>query len=413
MSSVARLGDGDYGHMIMSHSDVKTILIFSWYYLPYVGGAELFVHEIIARLSHRFRFVIVTARGDRALARRDVEDGAEVIRVGLGVAADKIGYPLPALWRSLAIANVDLVHAIMVNAAALTAYLYCKLRSTPSMLTLQNGDSEEYVRDYLGPFFPMFPRLHRPFDRIHAISRHLREQAMEYGADGSRITVIPNGVDTELFSRSAPRNDEQKAHRLELGLENRRVIVSASRLALKNGMEDLLRALPAIFAEHPDAVLLLLGDGEDRVRLQSLARELRVDDRVRFVGSVGHSEVPSYLSLADVFVRPSVSEGLGTAFLEALACEVPIVGTPVGGIPDFLVPEKTGLFCEPGEPSTIAAAVSRFLSDPTLARGCAARGRAMVEREYRWDTVAARVGDLYDELLERREGDEAAAGRPA
>ncbi len=378
---------------------MKTVLIFSWFYLPYIGGAELFVREIVSRLAGRYRFVIVTVRGDRALPPRETSDGVQILRVGFGRPMDKLLYPLPAVFRALDLDSVSLVHAIMVNASALASYFYLLVKHRPSLLTIQNGDSEEYVRRYLGPAFPIYPRLHRPFDRIHAISRHLRDQAVGYGADPARISVIPNGVDTSVFSRGAYSREELDALRSRLELEDRRILLSVSRLVVKNGIEELIKAMPAVAKQHPGAFLLLIGDGEDRRHLEQLAAELRVDDRVRFLGRMEPRDVARHLCLAEVFVRPSVSEGLGTAFLEALACEVPIVGTPVGGIPDFLEEEKTGLFCEPGKPESIAKAVNRLLSDRELARECAARGKAMVEASYPWDGVAERIAGLYEDLL--------------
>jgi glycosyltransferase involved in cell wall biosynthesis len=378
---------------------VKTVLIFSWFYLPFVGGAELFVREIVSRLSSRYRFLVVTARLDRSLPRRETMDGADVFRVGLGRGMDKFTYPVLALRRALALERVDVVHAIMVNASALAARWFRLFRKAPSILTLQDGDSEEYVRRYLGPFFPLYPRLHRPFDRIHAISRHLRDQAVRYGAEANRIAIVPNGVDTRSFSNQAAPASELAQLRERLDLSDRRVVVSASRLALKNGIDDLLRAIPAIARRHHDAALLLVGDGEERPRLEKLANELQVKDRVRFVGGVAHRDVPKYLLLADVFVRPSLSEGLGTAFLEAMSCGVPIVGTNVGGIPEFLEHERTGLLCEPRSPASVADAVNRLLGDETLRKGVAERGRALVERDYRWETVADRIAAMYDEAV--------------
>lgn len=378
---------------------MKTILIFSWFYLPYVGGAELFIREIVSRLSGRYRFIIITARGGRALEKRQADAEAVVLRVGLGRSVDKFIYPVPALARALGVKDVGLVHAIMVNASAVAAYGYRLIKHKPTMLTLQSGDTEDYVRGYLGPLFPVYPLLHRKFDRIHAISRHLREQAIGYGADPTRIVTIPNGVDTDRFSRRAHTRRELDDLKQQLGLSGKRVLVSASRMSFTQGLSDLLKAMPLIAGRHPDVALLLIGDGEERPQLEALARELKVADRVRFVGSVENQEVVRLVCLGEVFVRPSRSEGLGTAFLEALSCEVPVVGTPVGGIPDFLIPESTGLFCEPGNPESIASAVERFLEDETFARECATRGRAMVERDYRWDAVAERIGDQYDELL--------------
>jgi phosphatidylinositol alpha-1,6-mannosyltransferase len=364
-----------------------------------MGGSELFIKAIVERLCHRFRFVIVTARKSRDLPRREEMREATIRRVGLGTAADKFLYPLPALRTALTVGSVDLVHAVMVNAAALSAYFYTRLVNKPSLLTLQSGDSEEYVRGYVGPFFPVFRKLHSRFRHIHAISSYLENRAITYGADPSAITVIPNGVDLENFAPTRWPSSTLDEIRSRLDLRDRRVIVSVSRLALKNAVGDLIRALGATKDIHPDTVLLLVGDGEDRPRLEELTNELGLRERVRFVGTVDHREVAKYLLISDIFVRPSMSEGLGTAFLEAMACGLPVVGTKVGGITDFLREGETGLFCQAGKPQTISAALDRILSQPELARKIGSNGRKLVEQEYNWDGVAKRMGDLYDELL--------------
>jgi phosphatidylinositol alpha-1,6-mannosyltransferase len=383
----------------VEESTKKTILVLTWFYLPYIGGAELFVKAVTERLAHRFRFVIVTARASRRLPRREEVNGITVLRVGTGFWIDKFLYPLPALRSSFGLGRTHLVHSIMVNAAAVTAFLYKKLKGTPSLLTLQEGDSEEYVRNWLGPFFPVYPVLHRPFDRIHAISSFLRDQAVKYGADPDIIRIVPNGVDTEMFSPLAPIPEEAAALRRSLGLEGKRVIITVSRLAPKNGLLDLVKAVPAIVRQHPDAALLLVGDGDERARLEATAGDLGIRERIHFLGEVPHPETAKYLRLADVFVRPSLSEGLGSAFLEAMACDVPIIGTPAGGIVDFLDDGETGLFCRPHDPKSVAAAVCRLLENEELTRHVSTRGRERVERSYRWDTVADRIGAIYEELL--------------
>jgi phosphatidylinositol alpha-1,6-mannosyltransferase len=382
--------------------NVKTILIFTWFYLPQVGGSELFIKAIVERLCHRFRFVIVTAKSSGTIARREERPEATIHRVGLGRSIDKFLYPLPAIRRALAVQPVDLVHAVMVNAAALSAYFYLRLRDKPSLLTLQSGDSEDYVRRYVGPFFPFYRKLHRPFRRIHAISSFLKDRAVDYGADPSSITVIPNGVDLDRFHLSNQPQSMLQELRRNLGLEGRQVVVSVSRLALKNAVDDLIRAVTSIKDAHPNAVLLLVGDGEDRPRLEALTEQLGARDYVRFVGAVDHREVAKYLLISDVFVRPSVSEGLGTAFLEAMACGLPVIGTRVGGISEFLHEGETGLFCEAGKPHSIASALESVLSHPELAERLGANGRELVERQYNWNRVADGIGNLYDSLLEAR-----------
>lgn len=377
---------------------MPTVLLFTWFYLPFVGGSELFVRAIASRLSHRFRFFIVTARGDRRWARREERPEGVVLRVGAGARIDKFLYPVPALRAALSIRDVDLVHAVMVNAAALSAWGYLRIRRRPSLLTLQSGDSEQYVREYLGPGFPLFRFLHRPFDRIHAISSHLRDRAVGFGASPGSITVVPNGVDLPLFDRLRFPARELDELRERLGVQGKRVIVSVSRLALKNGLDTLMRALALL---ERDTVLVLVGDGEDRGKLETLARELGVQDRVVFAGTVDPAETARYLSIGEIFARPSLSEGLGTAFLEAMACGLPVVATPVGGILDFLRDGENGLLCPVGDPESVSGALSRLLDDPVLARRLGDAGHDLVSREYGWDSVAERIGRLYDELLSR------------
>src|SRR6185503_1333769 len=166
-----------------------------------------------------------------------------------------------------------------------------------------------------------------------------------------------------------------------LALEGARGVVSVSRLVLKNGLDRLLQAFPAVLREVPNAALLLVGEGEDRPMLEGTADALGIAARVRFAGAVPHARIADYLRL---------SEGLGSAFLEAMACGVPIVGTRAGGIPDFLEEGRTGLFCDPDRPDTIAAALVRLLREPQLARTLARNGRALVAERYRWEAVAER-----------------------
>jgi glycosyltransferase involved in cell wall biosynthesis len=381
---------------------MPTVLLFSWFYLPFVGGSELFVRAVTSRLAHRYRFVIITARGDRRWAKLEDRPEARVMRVGFGTWTDKFLYPAPALRAALSVANVDLVHAVMVNAAALSAWAYLRIRTRPSLLTLQSGDSEEYVRDYMGPVYPLYRFLHRPFDRVHAISSHLKDRAIRFGASAESITVIPNGVELAQFDPARFDDRELSELRSRLGVEGKRVIVSVSRLALKNGLDTLIRAMALVRRRHSDAVLLLVGEGPDRGSLESLATEMNLGEGVVFAGGVGPEETPRYLSIAEVFARPSLSEGLGSAFLEAMACRLPVVATAVGGIPDIVHPGENGLLCRVGDPEDVARALSELLENREAARRMGESGQALVGRDYDWDGIGARIGRLYDELLSRQ-----------
>ena len=149
--------------------------------------------------------------------------------------------------------------------------------------------------------------------------------------------------------------------------------------------------------KETDAKLVICGKGEDELALKSLAKELGVEKDVLFLGLVPYKELPKYVSAADVFVRASISEGFGNSFVEALACEVPIIGTRVGGIPDFLTDKKTGLFCKVKDPDDLAEKILLLLEDEKLAHTIGETGKKMVTEKYQW----AGIAQQFDEVFKR------------
>jgi len=144
--------------------------------------------------------------------------------------------------------------------------------------------------------------------------------------------------------------------------------------------------------------LLVLGSGPLRRRLEDSVGGLGLQDKVFFLGDISNEEVPKYLAIADIFVRPSLSEGLGTAFLEAMATGVPIIGTPVGGIPDFLKDSETGLFCEVKNPASIAKKIKLLLEDDDLRSKIIRNARQLIEERYSWDKIAPQMAEIFDKI---------------
>jgi phosphatidylinositol alpha-1,6-mannosyltransferase len=143
----------------------------------------------------------------------------------------------------------------------------------------------------------------------------------------------------------------------------------------------------------PDLVYVVAGDGPDRERLVELARRLGVDESVRFVGAVEDAELPLWYSLGDVFVMPSRSdppdvEGFGIVYLEAAACERPVVAARAGGVPDAVADGVSGLLVEPGDRDGLARALAELLSDPARRANLGRRARERVLAELTWDRIA-------------------------
>lgn len=349
------------------------VLVFSLAYFPFVGGAEVAVKELVERLSGDFEFDLITAN----LA---------------GGFWPKYFFPLTAYRearRRQRRRAYDLVWAIMANQAGMAATLFKKsFPDVPFLLTLQEGDDLKALSYRLRLLGPKIFGVFRRADRIQAISHYLARWVKQMGAV-CPIDVIPNGVDLDSFQLLAVSDQAQKE----------KTIITASRLVRKNGVDILIRALAFL---PFDVKLQILGTGPQEAALKSLTDRLKLAPRVSFLGQVEPSLVGQYLIRGSVFARPSRSEGLGNSFLEAMAAGLPVIGTVVGGIPDFLRHGETGWLCRAEDPRDLAEKI-KFVLDPEN-RGEVSRiaraGQKLAREKYNWEIVASRMKTLFYKLID-------------
>jgi phosphatidylinositol alpha-1,6-mannosyltransferase len=190
-----------------------------------------------------------------------------------------------------------------------------------------------------------------------------------------------------------------------LGLEGVPVVACVSRLVARKGQDTLIEAWPRVLAVVPEAVLLIVGGGPDRERLEALARDKGIAQAVRFTGAVPWDDIPPYVDAADVFAMPCRTrrfglepEALGIVTLEASATGKPVIIGDSGGAPDTVKPGETGYLVDPYNPVATAVRLIELLTDPATARAMGEAGRAWVETEWTW----ARSGRLLRELLDLR-----------
>ncbi|MDP3958185.1 MAG: glycosyltransferase family 4 protein [bacterium] len=162
-------------------------------------------------------------------------------------------------------------------------------------------------------------------------------------------------------------------------------LVNTSRLVKQKGFDTVIESLQYL---PPHIKFVAVGDGEDEGKLKDLARKLGLKERVIFTGRVDRSVVTLYRKASDIFVAPSRSEGLGNAFVSALASRLPLITSGVGGIADYAVDGKTAWIVHPENPRAIAEKVKEILANPEKAKGISDRARKMVEEEYDWDNIA-------------------------
>jgi phosphatidyl-myo-inositol dimannoside synthase len=237
-------------------------------------------------------------------------------------------------------------------------------------------------------------------DVLTYVSEFCRRRIASALADdvAERMERLAPGVDTEVFRPGVGG----AAIRKRLGIEpDRPVLVSVSRFVHRKGQDALIRAMPWVLQSVPDALLLLVGDGPTRPRLERLVRENGVRESVVFAGAVPWSEAPGWFDVGDLFAMPCRTrkgglepEALGIVFLEAQACGHPVLVGDSGGAPETVLHGETGYVVDPFNPVGIASRVADLLGDLDRVRSMGEKGRAWVEREWSWEESVSTLRDL-------------------
>lgn len=398
------------------------ILIFSVAYEPLIGGAELAVRNITDRLSS-LEFDLITCRFSRKHKAQERIGKVNVYRVGFGGRLGRYLYPALAFRLASKLEKhnpYQIVWSIMAAYAGAAALMF--LRRFPEvrfLLTLQEGDPIEHIHRQVRGFRKQWQKLFKRADHIQAISQYLADWARTEGAK-CPIEVVPNGVDFNKIKNHPPQRTKIR------NVNQKLKIISVSRLVPKNGIDILIRAaavlkfqifpLRGIFTTNSKFQIQILGQGPELKKLKKLVKDLQVADIVEFTSSVLPDRVSAYLGRADIFVRPSRSEGLGSAFLEAMAAGLPVIGTAVGGISEFLHPlpaslppggggkgegeDANGLFVKVDDPRDLAEKIKLLLQDENLRQKLGQNGRKLVKQKYNWDSVASAMGAIFQTLIQ-------------
>jgi len=378
---------------MVNNQDLR-ILIFSITYLPFVGGAEMAVKETTGRLND-FNFDLITARLDKKLPKFEKMGNLNIYRVGFGWLLDKYLFPWLAYFQAKKLhqkRNYQIVQAIMAFYAGLAALFFkWKYPQVKYLLTMQSGDSDFFIWLRTWFWYPLYKKIYTKPDYIQAISRFLLVRAQRYGYRGEG-EIVPNGVDIEKFKKQDSQIIQSLKSELKIGPDEK-IILTVSRLVKKNGVDDLIKAGKLL--DFPFKVIII-GKGSAEKKLKRLAKEIK--DKVIFLGHIQYNDLPKYYSIADVFVRPSLSEGFGNVFLEALACGTPIIGTATGGSAVCVFFEnKAGLCCEVNNPRHVAEKIKISVSNDMSKS--VQNGQEMIKERYTWNIIAKKTEKIYQKLF--------------
>ena len=299
------------------------------------------------------------------------------------------------IWRVVELVktlDIDILHAHEVKSDVI-AFLASKLRRVSIMTTLHgwigNGPRQRLLT-------ALDKRIAPRFDRIIAVSDRIRDEISAAGVPSENLLLLHNAIVLDRYRRTG-----QSGYLAELlgGPVASPVIASIGRMSPEKGHADLIEALRIVMVQGHKVSAVLIGDGPERRSLLQQVQALGLEDSVHFTGHV--NEPQRILEDIDLMVLPSHTEGLPNAALEALAMEVPVLATHVGGTPEVITDGQTGRLVAPRSPAALAAALVDFVTDPRPWRRMAKQGRDVVERQFDFQTRTRRLEAVYAELAGR------------
>ena len=292
-----------------------------------------------------------------------------------------------AAQKIVAAKNIDVV---VFGAAAPLALMSPSLRKSgvKKIIALTHGHEVWWAKIF--PFNFAIKRIGKNVDHLTYLGEFTRQaisKALSRKSATEMVKIAP-GIDTAHF---IPQPDAMQK-RKELGLQDKKIIISVGRLVHRKGQDNLIQAMPAVLKKIPSAHLLLVGEGPYRKHLEKLVTKSSLEQNVTFAGRIMYDRLPSYLSAADLFAMPSRSrffglevEGLGIVYLEASACGIPVVAGNSGGAPDAVLEGVTGLCVDGTNIEQITAAIVEICSDAERASHMGAAGRNWIVDQWRWD----------------------------
>lgn len=231
--------------------------------------------------------------------------------------------------------------------------------------------------------------------KVVAISEAVREHLVnDLKVKKEDICLVNNGIDIKKFS--APVNEKQKAaYKSRLGIKEGPVVGIIARLSPVKGHKFLLLAMKEVLKKQPDAQILIIGEGPEKKELADLTIKLGLGECTFIEESVFDTTVP--LSIMDVFVLPSIQEGLGLTLMEAMVAGVPVIGSNVGGVYSLIKDGQTGLLVPSQDPAALAAAILRLLADRGLALNMAKAAKALITQKFSLQEMAKKIEAIYKE----------------
>lgn len=383
--------------------DKMNILQIVPYFLPYQGGQERHIYHLSKELIKKGHRVTIITSNYPISEKSEIFEGIQILRHKCFFRPLRNPITPTMLKRFNQLKDFDLIHihnehSFSSNVAAIFKY------HTKKPLVITCHGQLKFNNYFKDGFELLYNRTFGRFvfnktDRIIALSNSDKEYISSLGVNSKKIHVIPNAVDLSNFSMeidSANYNNFINT----FGLKNKKVILFVGPLIRRKGVEYLLKSIQDVANQFDDVVFLFVGGGDYLNNAMQQSKLLEIEEYVCFTGAISDLELLYAYKSSDIFVLPSVSEGLPTTILEAFSFALPVISTDIPGVRDHF--KDYALLVPPYNSGDLAMAIKKLLGNSDLANTLGQNGKNLVESQFTWDNVATQIENMYYELVDTK-----------
>ncbi len=356
------------------------------------AGAEMLAADLARKLRDRYRFIFLCLDGIGALGEELAAEGFTVVELDR-----KPGIDWKVANRLRTVVKQQGIHLLHAHQYTPFFYASCSRRFSvlPPILFTEHG---RHYPDQRKPKRVLANRwLIKPHDRVTAVGRFVKQALIDNeGIAEGRIKVIYNGIDPDAFPPAGA--ESRKRARQIIGVDDEvPLLMQVARFHSVKDHATAIRAMAQVAAGFPQAKLCLIGEGDERSHIEALVSELDIRENVIFMGA--RADVAALLPAADVFVLSSLSEGISVTLLEAMATGLPIAATEVGGNPEVVEHEETGLLSPRQDNEALAMNLMSLLDNADRRRAMGNKGRARLLETFTQERMHQQYTQLYSRLL--------------
>ena len=367
---------------------------------PCAGGMFKHIQNLVAHFSGSCQLVLVVPAGSELIsAVNSFPVSVHELPLAENVSVGRDFYSLKSLLAILRGEAPDLLHVHGYKMSFL-GLLASRITGVPAVVTLHNFPAYPQER-LMSRFYSAMGKLQvdnglRFITVSHALSRYLQDRM---NIPETKIEVIYNGINSKPFEEALLNTEGRRNYSCLDFIKKEGVVLigSVGRLAPQKGMERLVEAAALLAPRYPRARFVIIGEGPLRPNLERLISKLGLTGRFFLAGY--HDNLPAIMSRLDIFVLPSHYEGLSIALLEALAAARPVVATSAGGVPEIVIPKKTGRLVPPGNPGRLAGAIGQMLSNPKEARNLALMGQKLIKTKFSSREMLHKTEAVYEGIV--------------